>query len=321
MRRSKLCPEPFGERTLTKVLDRILLHDNKKATTRVGPMFLLDHNLSSPNSEIIFPTSQETLIKYLNTRLSQARQQQSYKDQLHTCWVMEFWVSFMAAALLSTSRKCPRDGGFLITSVQCLEQQWENSHGFLDFKGSSLLPLLIDLLESSRMFETPIRLPNEANTDKEANLEIRHWAFQSSFFLRTVNIKTFCIVLIPHTSVSKSDEKSVEKVEEEFKSTQFSISGVANPEANPLPVTTKSRSNQKKKGKKCESESWKRQFNKHLGAMQATQIKKKNALSVSEEGKRCLALLLAFVIVSSGMETISSVYNPALVNTPNHIQN
>lgn len=73
---------------------------------------------------------------------------------------------WLFAALLSTARNCPRDGVLvvlLLTSILSLEQS-ENIQGlalqgFFTFSGSDLLPL-IDLLESSKMLETPIRLPS-----------------------------------------------------------------------------------------------------------------------------------------------------------------
>jgi len=70
------------------------------------------------------------------------------------------------AALLSTARNWPRDGVLavvLLTSMLSLEQR-EKIQGldlkcFFTFNGSGLLGL-IDLLESSRMLETPRRLPS-----------------------------------------------------------------------------------------------------------------------------------------------------------------
>ena len=83
----------------------------------------------------------------------------------NTLWLW-FLLCSLFAALLSTARNWPRDGVLfvvLLTSILSLEQS-ENIHGldlqgFLTLSGSGRLPL-IDLLESSRMLETPIRLPN-----------------------------------------------------------------------------------------------------------------------------------------------------------------
>lgn len=96
-------------------------------------------------------------------------------------------------ALLSTARNWPRDGVLvvvLLTSMLSFEQR-EKIQGldlqcFFAFKGSGLL-VLIDLLESSRMLETPRRLPS---------VILLSWKKE------------------PVDSVSKSDEESVEEVGE-----------------------------------------------------------------------------------------------------------
>lgn len=69
----------------------------------------------------------------------------------------------MPAALLSASRKCPRDGVLLIpTTVSVLNLGHSEKNHVLDFKRFFLfvLPPLIDLLESSKMLEMPNRFPS-----------------------------------------------------------------------------------------------------------------------------------------------------------------
>lgn len=75
-----------------------------------------------------------------------------------------WFLLYSSAALLSTSRKWPRDWGLLtlLASVLSLKHK-EKSHIldlvlFFSFEGSVFLPLN-DLLENSKMLETPIRLP------------------------------------------------------------------------------------------------------------------------------------------------------------------
>lgn len=69
------------------------------------------------------------------------------------------------AALLSASRKLPRDGVLLTVTASVLSfEHSENNQGlgclfFRSLKVSAALPL-VDLRESSKMLETPIRLPS-----------------------------------------------------------------------------------------------------------------------------------------------------------------
>lgn len=82
-------------------------------------------------------------------------------------YMITLWfLLFSSAALLSSAKKWPNDGplSMLSASVLSLEHK-EKNHVldlvllFLSFVFSVLLPL-IDLLESSKMLETPIRLPS-----------------------------------------------------------------------------------------------------------------------------------------------------------------
>lgn len=79
-----------------------------------------------------------------------------------------FWFRLqIPAALLSASRKWPRDGVLLIpTTVSVLNLEHSEKNHVLDFKRFFLslkefvLPPLIDLLESSKMLEMPNRFPS-----------------------------------------------------------------------------------------------------------------------------------------------------------------